>query len=336
MHGIDMPKPHITRPRYVSPVGAVIVTLLLGAALLAVLIDRKKPESKPPLVDDGGLRILRASEPASGRRANAGERQGRSAGAGRPAAKLTPKALDYTRPEGSSWHRAMLEKSPEEWSRAHGRNLPVDARAEMLDYFRHTTNLPVRVELAEVMMAQMVDDDLVLAVAHAVTNDYRLETLSGDDASSLLDLFSTLRFATTTSATAFALAVQGAEFEFWDQHRPFLKALDEDGQEDRSVLATFPGEAIQAIGFAENPQVPALLAGLRARDINYTYYMRDSLVDAAYRQDLLTRKKEPGFKLSGRSVFDDFSNWERSTANGKDWGSWANELGKQRPTIKRD
>lgn len=229
----------------------------------------------------------------------------------------------------------MLEESPEEWSRAHGRNLPVEARAEMLDYFRHTMDIPVRVELAEAMMSQMLGEDLVLAVAHAVTNDYRLETLSGDDASDLLNLFSTLRFATTTSATAFALASQAAEFEFWDQHRPFLKALDDDGQEDRSVLATFPGEAIQAIGFAENPQVPAILAGLRARDINYTYYMRDSLVDAAYRQDLIARKKKPGFKLSGRNILDDFMDWE-GTANGRNWGSWADELGKQRPTIKRD
>lgn len=153
----------------------------------------------------------------------------------------------------------------------------------------------------------------------------------------ILNLFSTLQLATTSSQTAYDLAVQGVEFEFWERHRPFVRALEDDRVENPWALTAFAGDAITALGFSDDPRVPAILAGLRARDVNYTYYMRGALVDAAYRQDLLARKNEPGFKATTSGNFlDGFDNWRRNTPNGKDWGSWSDALGKQRPTIKRD
>lgn len=315
------------------PTAAVLVALMLGTSILAIFLTRKE-RATPAISRDI---FYEGRSPESRRTPSRSEGKSRARHTQLAQSSTAVSASDYIPPEGVLWHRAALEKSPEEWGQTHGRNLPSEARAEMLDYFRHSTNLTVRVELAEAMMSQLMGEDLVLAVAHAVTNDYRHLSVSSDDAEEILNLFSTIRFATAGSAVAFNLAAQAVEFEFWERHRPFARALDEDGREDRWALTAFSGDAIQALSFANSPQVPAILAGLRARDINYTYYMSSALVDAAYRLDLMARKNAPGFKgTTLGNILDDFDNWRRNTPNGRDWGSWSDALGKQRPTIKRD
>ena len=329
-----------SKPPRRFPVGWVLAGVLLSASVLLVWWGRKTPPEiehhKPLFKRADGHNSQAVGQPVN-RQPNAWKSSPHQFRIG-PTNGLRPLDPAYTPPEGTAWHRAELEKSPVLWMTAYGGKLPLDAREEMLTYFRHTTNLVTRETLGRAMMVTMPGDDLALAVCYAVTNDYRHLTVSDTDADHILDLFAVLGFGgRSASAVAFEIALQGTEFEFWEeQHRPFVKALDDDGKEHRWAITVFASEAIKALGWADDPRVPAILMKLRNRDINYTYYTSSALVDAAYSQYSIAERKLPGFRPAISDGFARFQQWATQTQNGREWNAWADAIGKQRPTVRRD
>jgi hypothetical protein len=186
------------------------------------------------------------------------------------------------------------------------------------------------------MMLQMGGEDLALAVNFAVTNDYRKLTVSSDDATLMHNLYGTLRWAAGISPVTFEMVREAVDFEYWEQNRPFVRAVDEDGKEDRWQLTVFSGEAVKALGFTVDPRVPGILQGLRNRDINYTYYNVGAIVDAVFIHDVAKKVGQDGFEPPGSLSVEAFQRWISDTPNGKQWWEWSESVRKQRPTIKRD
>jgi hypothetical protein len=329
-----------THQRRRFPTGPVLITLILGASLLVVSLGRNRlqaiKQSPAPLqilVEVDPNRPVTSRGPSGHKAVNFP--RGRAVPAAR-GAKLLPLDPNYTAPAGVSWHRAALEKSPDDWLAEHGGALPLADREEMLAYFRHTTNLTVRTALISAMMLQMGGEDLALAVNFAVTNDYRKLTVSSDDATLMHNLYGTLRWAAGISPVTFEMVREAVDFEYWEQNRPFVRAVDEDGKEDRWQLTVFSGEAVKALGFTGDPRVPGILQGLRNRDINYTYYNVGAIVDAVFIHDVAKKVGQDGFEPPGSLSVEAFQRWISDTPNGKQWWEWSESVRKQRPTIKRD
>ncbi len=314
------------------PAGAVLAAGLLGISGLILILGTRGPatdDRTPNTAKADGKTVTAQDQTRKVTKSKWGA-------AAKSWPHPAPLESNYTPPKGDAWSRSELEHSPELWAKKFSGKLPLNARAEVLTYFRHTTNLPVRITVVTELLRQLPDEEVSQAIAFAVTNDYRQLTVSSDDASLINDLFTTLTLTTSNSEFAFAFALQGVEFEFWETNRPFFRALDDDGMTDQWALTSFSSAAITAIGLASRPEVPAILTELSKRDIDYTYYVASALVDAAYHQEFLIRRQEPNFRLIGGNELQDFSNWRRNTASGKQWSDWADAVGKQRPKIKRN